>query len=184
MIASLIAFARICLCALPAWAVLRRSWKRPSLREAAMLIFLTYMTALLVLALDGTWQTPAAMVSHALERIQTGERIQLLPLTTIIRQIQKLPTSTEQQLTQLLGNTLLFIPWGLALPMFWPRFRSTGRMILMCLLLTCTIEFMQLFIGREVDIDDVLLNFLGGMLGVFLWQLGHRLLSHIQPKRS
>ena len=43
----------------------------------------------------------------------------------------------------------------------------------MALLLTLTIECTQLFINRFVEIDDVLLNFLGSMLGSSVWKLLH-----------
>ena len=39
----------------------------------------------------------------------------------------------------------------------------------MCLGLTCLIEFTQLFIGRTVDVDDLILNFVGSMCGAGLW---------------
>ena len=46
----------------------------------------------------------------------------------------------------------------------------------MALLLTCGIEFIQLFISRYVEIDDVILNFLGVMGGAGLWWIVHRCL--------
>ena len=33
----------------------------------------------------------------------------------------------------------------------------------------CLIEFLQLFLGRSVDVDDVILNTLGGLLGYLLF---------------
>lgn len=169
MTGNIVSMARICLCALPLLAIVRRSWRRPGLREIIVLLFLTWMTGLLALALDGTWRSPGLMLEGALERIRTGERINLTPLRTILRQLRKLPTSPELQLTQLLGNTLMFIPWGFCLPLLWPRLRKPLRIVLLCLALTCGIELLQLFIRREVDVDDVLLNFLGSMMGAGLW---------------
>ena len=168
----------LCLYALPVWAVLRGAWlliRKPRLRparEVVMALFAAFMAALLCMALDGKWQAPEAMLQHAQERLSTMDRIHLRPFETIGRQLRALPGKTSA--TQLLGNTLLFAPWGFCLPLLWPRFRRPWRMIGMALLLTCCIEFTQLFIDRFVEVDDVLLNFLGAMGGAGLWWLIQR----------
>ena len=112
------------------------------------------------------------MLASAAERLRTLDRIHLRPLQTIWPQVQALPEITA--VTQLLGNTLLFAPWGFFLPLLWPRFRHAGRMAAMALGLTLLIETTQLFIDRYVEIDDVLLNFLGAMLGMGAWAVLHR----------
>jgi len=160
-------FALICLCVLPVWLIIRRPWKRPRRREILLSLFVAYIAALLVMALEGTWASPAAMFASARERLASGERIYLAPFATIGRQIGKLPS--DDSLTQLLGNTLLFMPWGFFLPLLWRRFRHPLTLALMCLGLTLCIEFTQLFIGRTVDVDDLILNFAGSMCGGGLW---------------
>ncbi len=124
------------------------------------------------MALDGKWQSPAAMLESAQTRLLTMDRIQPRPFHTIGPQLKKLPQIYAA--TQLLGNILLFAPWGFFLPLLWPRFRRPLRMIGMALLLTCLIEFTQLFIDRFVELDDILLNFLGSMLGTGVWWCFHR----------
>ncbi|MDO5714172.1 MAG: VanZ family protein [Tissierellia bacterium] len=72
------------------------------------------------------------------------------------------------------GNIILFIPYGFGLPLFWRKFRSFKK-VLGTLFLSCfVIEFIQFFVGRSVDIDDVLLNMLGGCIGFFLWYYLYR----------
>lgn len=72
------------------------------------------------------------------------------------------------------GNIALFLPLGMLLPLA-TRFRSLKQVMLIALLLSCSIEGIQFalrFIGnaRAVDIDDVLLNTFGALLGfVILW---------------
>ncbi len=163
---------------LPVWLLLRMGCllakKRAyhPLREVALAFFAVFMAALLTMVWEGAWDTPRAMLQHAAERFHTGEKIHLRPGHTILPQLRALPSS--KALTPLLGNTLLFAPWGFFLPLLWRRFRSPWRMAAMALLLTCTIEGVQLFIGRYVETDDVLLNFLGSMLGAGLWACLHR----------
>ena len=72
----------------------------------------------------------------------------------------------------LLGNVLAFVPFGLFLPMVWPRSRSLIGIVAAALAISLTIELGQLALSllirypyRAADIDDVLLNVLGVTLG-------------------
>ena len=176
MIDRLTRFGLICLGAVPVWVLLRKPWKRPLGREILLGMFVAYLAALLVMALEGTWAAPAAMLQSARERLVSLEGIYLTPFMTIGKQISELPS--EESLTQLLGNTLLFLPWGFFLPLLWRRFRRLIPIAAMCLGLTCFIEFTQLFIGRTVDVDDLILNFLGSMCGAGLWRIRSKLFGH------
>jgi glycopeptide antibiotics resistance protein len=170
---KLIQFALICLCVLPVWLLVRKPWKRRPAREIAMCLFVAYIAALLVMALEGNWASPAAMLASARERLSTGEGLRLTPFETIRLQLSSI--NTDESRTQLLGNTLLFLPWGFFLPLLWKRFRRFFPIAGMCLGLTCFIESTQFFIGRTVDVDDLLLNFCGSIAGTGLWWLIHRL---------
>ena len=173
MTEKLTRFGLICLCVLPVWGIVRTPWKRPWRRECMLGLFVAYIAALLVMALEGAWTAPADMLTAALDRIASQEGIYLTPLSTIGKQIRDLPS--DESLTQLLGNTVLFAPWGFFLPMLWKKFRRLLPVAGMCLGLTCFIEFTQLFIGRTVDVDDLILNFLGSMCGAGLWWIIRRL---------
>ena len=173
MTEKLTRFALICLCVLPVWLLVRKPWKRRPAREIALCLFVMYIAALLVMALEGSWNSPAAMLQSARERIVTGEGLRLVPFETIRQQLGSI--DTDESRTQLLGNTVLFMPWGFFLPFLWERFRRFLPIVGMCLLLTCAIEFTQLFIGRTVDVDDLLLNFLGSLCGAGLWGIIHLL---------
>lgn len=72
----------------------------------------------------------------------------------------------------ILGNFILFIPFGMFLPLAFPRFSHFKHAVLIGMALSVGIEVMQ-FIGcqlqfmaiRVSDIDDVILNTLGSMAG-------------------
>ena len=172
MIDRLTQFLLLCLCVIPVWLIVRRPWKRPLRREIALGMFVAYIAALLLMALEGQWAAPARMLESARYRISIMDGIHLHPFRTITHQLQALPD--EEALTQLLGNTLLFMPWGFFLPLLWRRFRRPWVLALMCLGLTCCIEFTQLFIRRTVDVDDLILNFAASMIGAGIWWLCHR----------
>ena len=67
-----------------------------------------------------------------------------------------------------LGNMLLFLPYG-----FFVSYYLINRKPMLTLVLTIiasfSIELVQLSIGRVFDIDDILLNLLGGYLGYLLY---------------
>ncbi|MBQ8201013.1 MAG: VanZ family protein [Clostridia bacterium] len=175
MIARIQQFLTFILLLLPAWGLIRCLWlllrssrRRPRwLRELAVGSFAAFMAAVLYMTLKGQWSAPLEMLQAAAARLETGNRIRLRLFQTIGPQLKRLPSTDS--ITQLLGNTLLFIPWGFCLPLLWRRFRTPLRMIGMSLALTCFIEFTQLFIGRYVELDDILLNALGSLLGAGGW---------------
>ncbi len=171
MTEKLTRFALICLCVLPVWLIIRKPWKRRARYEIVLGLFAMYIVALLVMALEGTWTSPVAMLQSARERLSSGESIHLTPFSTIRQQLSTI--DTDESRTQLLGNTLLFLPWGFFLPFLWHAFRRFFPIAGMCLGLTCFIEFTQLFIGRTVDVDDLILNFAGSMCGAGLWWMYH-----------
>ncbi len=46
-----------------------------------------------------------------------------------------------------------------------------GKSLTTCAAISIFIEIVQLFIGRSMDIDDVLLNLLGAFIGNMIWRL-------------
>ena len=78
---------------------------------------------------------------------------------------------------QLLLNIAMFLPLGLLLPIAAHRLRSLPATALTVLLSTVSIETFQYFIGRSADVDDVIMNFLGGLLGYLCFCLLNRSLT-------
>jgi glycopeptide antibiotics resistance protein len=75
------------------------------------------------------------------------------------------------------GNLLLGVPFGLLLPFLVPRRLRMIRLTLLTAVVMAVVELIQgaLVSGRAFDIDDVILNTAGALLGYFL--LGRRI-SH------
>ena len=74
------------------------------------------------------------------------------------------------------GNVALFMPLGVLLPLVSNRFRLLRRVLVVAFCLSVSIEatqFVLRFLGnpRAVDIDDVILNTLGGCLGFAFYKL-------------
>ncbi|MGW4565901.1 VanZ family protein [Streptomyces sp. NPDC004561] len=76
---------------------------------------------------------------------------------------------------QLGGNVLLGVPFGVLVPVLAPRARGVLRVLALTALVMLMVELVQgaLVTGRAFDIDDVILNTTGALLGWLL--LGRRL---------
>lgn len=71
-------------------------------------------------------------------------------------------------LFMLLGNIVMFMPVGFFPALLWRGWRW-WKSVLTGFLTSCLIEFVQFFIGRSTDIDDVILNTTGALLGYLLF---------------
>ena len=67
-----------------------------------------------------------------------------------------------------IGNILIFIPFGYLIGSYVNP-KKCFAVLITTLLTSVTIEFIQLRIGRSFDIDDIILNVLGGILGYLLY---------------
>ena len=66
------------------------------------------------------------------------------------------------------GNLLLFAPFGFLPAVLW-RGSRWYKALALAVCVTAGIESWQLLVGRSFDVDDLLLNFAGAMLGWLLW---------------
>lgn len=65
----------------------------------------------------------------------------------------------------LIMNVILFLPIGLILPLLWKSGTSFGKTVCSGFFLSLLIEISQLFSYRATDIDDLLMNTLGTVIG-------------------
>ncbi|MEA4939099.1 MAG: VanZ family protein [Christensenella sp.] len=87
-----------------------------------------------------------------------------------ITQMNVFPFSdTEYDLTGNLLNIALFLPLGFLLPLLWPAWNKPIGVLLFGVAFSLLIEASQLLNIRFTDIDDVLLNSLGAVLGLLLY---------------
>ncbi|WP_443070933.1 VanZ family protein [Streptomyces sp. NBC_01476] len=91
---------------------------------------------------------------------------------------------TRDTIKQIGGNVLLGVPFGVLLPMLFPRARGLFRVLLITAFVMVLVEATQGAIveGRAFDIDDVILNTAGALIGYLL--LGRRLGRALHPRRT
>ena len=78
------------------------------------------------------------------------------------------------------GNMLLFVPYGYFVGRYFAG-KSKALSIFLITLASCAIEYTQLSIGRVFDVDDILLNVLGGTIGYFFFLFSDRIYNNL-PK--
>ena len=83
-----------------------------------------------------------------------------------------------------LENILLFIPLGFMLPCIWKKYEVLWKTALSGITFSLIIELSQLFNGRITDIDDLLMNTLGALIGWVIFRLLKEHLSKLQDKVS
>ena len=102
--------------------------------------------------------------------------INIVPFTEILRY----EVGSTQFYLNVIGNILVFLPFGYFVSSYIKATR-VSHILLVTLITSFTIEFVQHYIGRSFDIDDILLNVIGAILG-FLLYIGFTAIKKHLPK--
>ena len=82
----------------------------------------------------------------------------------------------KEALLNLIGNTAMFIPLGIVWPGVFKKLNTHWKVITAGFGVSLTIEILQLpFFNRATDIDDLILNTLGFLMGYGIYLLIKRL---------
>ena len=119
-----------------------------------------------------------------------GQINNFIPLKTILSSFKDLFDGYQSIFVyQIIGNIILFMPLGFSIHILLFHIRKKFfKTTILCTLTSLSIEIMQgvysMLLGytyRSMDIDDLLLNIIGGMLG-FLCT--HLLYLYLYPKQE
>ena len=115
-------------------------------------------------------------------QLVTSQDIQVFKGTNLIpfREILRYDPGTTSFYKQVIGNILMFIPLGYFMTSFC-NIRDLGTITITSLLSSFVIEGVQHFIGRSFDVDDIILNVVGGILGFLLYISLNSIRTHL-PK--
>jgi glycopeptide antibiotics resistance protein len=102
--------------------------------------------------------------------------INVIPLKTIVETLIYSRFLSHFAI-QILGNILLFVPMGVFVPLLNRKLDSLKKGFVFFLLLSISVELIQLIASisfnaayRFADIDDIILNVLGGMIGFLVYK--------------
>ena len=119
-------------------------------QELFLLIFLAYALLLFELVTEKDVSIPSGT--------------NFIPFTEIFRY----DIGSKLFMQQVLGNIILFIPFGL-FASYYIKSNKAGYILIVSLLSSAVIEVVQYFIGRSFDVDDIILNTIGGLVGFLLY---------------
>lgn len=85
--------------------------------------------------------------------------------------------SFQQIIVEKVPNIMLFIPFGFFVPIVLKNKRKLYKTTIIALGITFSVEFIQYFIGRSSDIDDIITNLLGAIVGYAVFKIFNKFLK-------
>ena len=96
--------------------------------------------------------------------LNSGSGVNLVPFTEIARYA----FGSKLFYYNVIGNILVFIPFGFFVADYI-KSKNIIPVVIISAIVSITVEFVQLKIGRSFDIDDCILNLIGGIIGYFIY---------------
>lgn len=127
-------------------------------KEIFNLIFIIYLSCLF------------EIVFFSQEIIPENYSINLIPFNEILRY----EFGSYLFIKNIVGNIILFMPFGFFIGHFLKR-KKMYLVFTMSLIASICIETIQLYIGRAFDLDDILLNVAGALIGYLFYKMLYRL---------
>lgn len=130
-------------------------------REVIMLMFFMFLIGLYSQAITGSFSIKNINIS----------KINVVPFKIFIDTYKEVFVNGNINyfLISFLGNIGMFIPIGLLIPVIWKLKDET--IILIGFLISLSIEISQLFLNRGTDIDDLLFNTFGTIIGLVIYKI-------------
>ena len=157
----------------------RQEAKPPWRKEALSFAFAMYVLMLLSITIVPSWKFLPD--SNGVTRLyvftsQEKPHINLIPFHSIRQFLFGNDTRVDNfrstGVLNLIGNAILYIPFGvIGVLAFGEKERIIRKLFLNGLVLCLIIEFVQYFVGRSPDIDDVILNMVGLIIGLRIGRL-------------
>lgn len=155
----------------------KRNDVKPSLiREGLWLAFVLYVLFLLSVTLIPHWRFVLTVTGkRRLTFFIDSEKpyVNIMPFETIRKLLfgndERVDDFHNIGVMNVIGNALIYLPLGMIGVIAWFDVKNISAKILsggfvMCLV----VEFIQYFVGRSPDIDDVILNMTGLSIGICL----------------
>jgi glycopeptide antibiotics resistance protein len=147
------------------------------LREAGLAVFVMCLFGLLAMVLWPAYRweegTHNLVILNGRKELLDG--VNLIPFRMISEYFHDFRTENVFfAIILFLGNMGTFLPLGFFIPLL---FRGWNSFKIVCFgaAFSLSVEFIQYFLGRHCDIDDILLNALGVSMGYWLFLLVSRM---------
>lgn len=139
------------------------------------------LATLLLLAGYGFVLAYLTLSPQAPHHLPLARRIQLYPFDTVGIYLHK---GGWPMVVNILGNLAAFVPLGILWPILLRGETTARRVGLLSAGVSLAIELAQLATARRIaDVDDVLLNALGGLIGYGVYRVVVRMLQATPAER-
>lgn len=140
-------------------------------REIAKWLFVCYLTGLISLVI-----LPANFWLSFFDGVFYGAWYEILPIfefgwcnlvPSVIKALSGDLTIGSWVKTMLIGNMLMFLPFGFFLPFITEKI-TRKNIFVVAVAAPLLVELLQMVFGRSFDVDDLISNFIGIVTGFFL----------------
>ena len=143
-----------------------------SLKLFTWIVFILYLTVLIyIIVLKGGSALSMARHRTEISFMQKISNINYIPFKTIFYYLggnQAFIISKEN----ILGNIITFAPLGFLLPILYNKFKKLKNIFFISVGVSLSIEIVQLLFNLgSCDIDDLILNVLGSILGFEVFKI-------------
>lgn len=164
---GMIGMVILAVCCLPIYFILRK--RIPLSRQIAYFMF---GVCVLVISAATFLGLIVSGVLNGEKILSTEHAMNIIPFRFIT---ETWAMEERKQITQAIANILMFLPLGFIFPLAFKKVRNFWKTTIGIMAFSFLIEFVQYFIGRSADIDDLILNTLGGILGYSIFSVFSRL---------
>ena len=152
-------------------AYLRRKKRKTDFgKELFLTVFVCYLSGLFNLlllpinfwltvfdgVLTGVWRQPGRFFHYA----------EIIRVPFIVKYCRGEAAATSRAIGMLVGNFLMFVPFGFCLPLLTKKV-NIKSIFFIAALTPLAVELLQYIPGRSLDVDDLICNFLGILIGFF-----------------
>lgn len=154
------------------------------LREVVLFLFLFYFLVMISLTIFKN----SIIFTNPLKNYQYIHKgifgiINVIPFKETIATLTDGHTPIRIPLINIFGNILVFIPLGFFIPLLFEKYNKASKVFVLGFVSTLCIELTQLFIGNNVcDIDDIIYNTTGAILGLLIFRLFEKIIENTKGK--
>lgn len=140
--------------------------KNKKLIKILFSIYILFLILFVVLKFDGNFERIISLHNSIIENEKDGIRnINLIPFRSMSPYLKNITETFAFK--NIIANILVFIPLGFFISSKNPK--NVFKALIICLGVILSIELIQLFFKIGFfDVDDIILNFIGSLLGVFI----------------
>ncbi|MEO2074098.1 MAG: VanZ family protein [Bacillus sp. (in: firmicutes)] len=143
------------------------------IQEVILALFMLYIVGLASQTIIPSWDmgvySDTGEFFFHINMSNANAQLNFIPFHTLYQYFYSTNVNVDDwgsvSLLNITANLLLFSPIGFFVPILWKEKNRLKTILLLGLLVTIFVESIQYVIGRSTDIDDVILNTVGVIIG-------------------